>query len=90
MYIEHNGAMVVVASKGGYARDPMWVHNLRAHPRTAVQVRAVRVGVLAREATAAEREELWPLVVHSFGPFELFQQRVEREIPIFVLDRVEP
>ena len=30
--------LVLVASKGGYPKNPAWLHNLRADPETRVQV----------------------------------------------------
>jgi deazaflavin-dependent oxidoreductase (nitroreductase family) len=79
--------LVVVASKGGHPEHPAWYHNLRAHPETTVRVgREVRP-VRARVATPEERQRLWPLVVRTYSPYETYQHRTGREIPLVILER---
>jgi F420H(2)-dependent quinone reductase len=78
--------LILVASKGGYPKNPAWYHNLQANPETTVQVGSRRRLVRARVATAAERERLWPLVVGVYSGYEAYQQRTEREIPLVVLE----
>ena len=86
VYLEDGDDMVIVASKGGHPRHPAWFHNLRANPRTTVQVGPRRIAVTARVATAAERKRLWPRVVETYGGYEGYQRRTEREIPLVVLE----
>lgn len=76
---------VLVASKGGYPRNPAWYYNLRANPDTSVQVGRRRVDVHARVATAEERERMWPACVRVWPGFETYRRRTEREIPLVVL-----
>ena len=78
--------LILVASKGGYPKNPAWFYNLRAHPDTTVQVGAERRPVRARVATKAERERMWPLVVATYSGYEDYQRRTEREIPLVVLE----
>jgi F420H(2)-dependent quinone reductase len=85
-YTAEGDDLVVVASKGGHSRHPAWYHNLRAHPETTVRVgREVRP-VRARVATPAERERLWPLAVRTYSPYETYQRRAGREIPLVILE----
>ena len=79
--------LILVASKGGYPKNPAWFHNLLAHPDTTIQVGAERRPVRARVATAAERKRMWPLVVANYSGYEDYQRRTEREIPLVVLER---
>src|SRR3954452_10436362 len=58
VYMPVGDDLLIVASKGGHPRDPAWMHNLRAHPDTTVQLGRERRDVHAREASAAERERL--------------------------------
>jgi len=76
---------VLVASKGGYPRHPAWLHNLRAHPDTTIQVGRHVVRVHARVASDEERERLWPRCVATYGGFEGYQARAGRTIPLVVL-----
>src|SRR6266511_4185936 len=50
VYMPVGEALLVVASKGGHPRHPGWLHNLRAHPDTEVQIGSKRMEVRAREA----------------------------------------
>lgn len=85
-YVRDGDAYVVIASKGGHPRHPGWFHNLRAHPDTTVQVGARRIPVRARVATPQERDRLWPRAVEMWGPYESYQRRTERTIPLVVLE----
>lgn len=78
--------LILVASKGGYPKNPAWYHNLMAHPDTTVQVGSRRKPVHARTATPQERERLWALMVGVYGGYEDYRRRTEREIPLVVLE----
>jgi deazaflavin-dependent oxidoreductase (nitroreductase family) len=79
---------VLVASKGGYPRNPSWFHNLKANPDTKIQVGSKRIDVRARVADPEERKRLWPVVVAVYKGYEDYQRRTEREIPLVVLEPV--
>ena len=85
-YLRDGADLVLVASKGGYPRNPAWYHNLRANPDTTVQVGSERRAVHARVATHAERTRLWPKVVELYGGYREYQERTEREIPLVILE----
>jgi deazaflavin-dependent oxidoreductase (nitroreductase family) len=88
LYLADGERMVIVASKGGYTKHPGWFHNLKTNPDTTVEVpREGKVAVRAREASAAEREELWPRVVDLYGGYATYQRSTSREIPLVILDR---
>ncbi len=84
-YIEDAPAVVVVASKGGHARNPGWYHNLLAYPDTTVQIGGERRAVHARVANPDERARLWPRVVDAYGGYADYQKRTSREIPLVIL-----
>jgi len=79
-------AAVVIGSFLGEARDPGWVHNLRAHPEATLQsgneVRRVR----AREAEGAERERLWARLLEIQPDYREYEGRTSRQIPVVVLE----
>ncbi len=85
-YIEDGEDVVIVASKGGYPKNPAWFHNLRANPDTTVQIGREHRAVHARVASPEERERLWPIVVATYSGYEGYQERTEREIPLVVLE----
>ncbi len=78
--------LILVASKGGYPKNPAWFHNLIANPDTSVQVGSSRREVHARVAGAKERERLWPMVLKTYGGYEDYQRRTERELPLVILE----
>jgi F420H(2)-dependent quinone reductase len=77
---------VVIASVLGEPRDPAWWLNLRAKPETTIQVGREHIGVRAREAAGAEREQLWAAVVAKAPDYAEYQARTERRIPVVVLE----
>ena len=57
-YIEDGRDVVIVASKGGYPKNPAWFHNLVANPDTSVQIGREHRAVRARVANPEERSRL--------------------------------
>lgn len=80
--------MLVVASKGGAPENPAWYHNLRAHPRVEVEVRAEMFTVEATEVRRDERDALWTGTVAQRPGFGGYQERTDRVIPVVALRRV--
>jgi F420H(2)-dependent quinone reductase len=87
LYIRDGDDLVIVASKGGYPKNPAWFHNLRANPDTSVQVGSERRPVRARVANPQERTRLWPRIVAAYPTYEDYQRRTGREIPLVILER---
>lgn len=85
-YFPQGASYVVIASFLGEPRNPAWLLNLRATPDATVLVGRIRVGVRAREAAGAEREQLWSAVIAKAPDYAEYQTRTERTIPIVVLD----
>lgn len=86
LYVRDGENLALVASKGGYPKNPAWFYNLRANPVTYVQVGPQRRRVRARLAEPEERARLWDLAVADWPGFEDYRARTEREIPIVVLE----
>jgi F420H(2)-dependent quinone reductase len=80
--------LVVVASKGGVDRHPAWYLNLKANPETTARWKGEKRSVRARDATDEERERLWPMMVEFYPPYEDYQRRTDRQIPVVVLEPV--
>jgi F420H(2)-dependent quinone reductase len=87
IYIRDGEDLVVVASKGGAPRDPLWWVNLKASPRTSVQVGGEHREVTARRASPEEKERLWPRLLEVWPDYESYQQRTDRDIPVVILSR---
>jgi deazaflavin-dependent oxidoreductase (nitroreductase family) len=78
---------VVVASKGGAPAHPAWYLNLASNPDVEVQVKADKFKARAYTAQGEERTALWRKMIEIYGPYEQYQQRTDREIPVVVLKR---
>jgi deazaflavin-dependent oxidoreductase (nitroreductase family) len=87
IYREHDGAYLLVASKGGAPQSPEWYLNLKANPDATVQVRGERYAVRARTADAEEKPQLWKLMAEVWPDYDEYQKKTDREIPVVVLDR---
>jgi len=79
----------IVGSKGGAPAHPAWYLNLSADPDVEVQVGAEKFGARARTASGAERSALWKQMAAIYPPYEDYQRRTGREIPVVVLERRE-
>jgi F420H(2)-dependent quinone reductase len=90
VYVRDGDDVILVASKGGYPRNPAWFHNLMANPDTSVQIGSSRQQVHARLADPEERKRLWPEVVKAYAGYEDYQRRTDREIPLVILEPREP
>ncbi|HEY7891499.1 MAG TPA: nitroreductase family deazaflavin-dependent oxidoreductase [Solirubrobacteraceae bacterium] len=77
---------ILIASKGGYQKNPAWYHNLKANPDTTIQIGSKLMPVHAREATPEEYDRLWGLAVDVYGGYEAYRRRTERKIPLMVLE----
>jgi F420H(2)-dependent quinone reductase len=86
LYVRDGDDLVVIASKGGYPKNPAWYYNLEANPDTTVQVGRHHSKVHARVANPEERERLWPLAVKTYRGYEDYAARSKgREIPLVIL-----
>jgi deazaflavin-dependent oxidoreductase (nitroreductase family) len=86
IYGEDGANLILVASYGGAPKDPAWWPNLKAHPETTVNVYGDVRRVHARQATAEEKARLWPRMVDIYTPYDAYQRRTERDIPVVILE----
>jgi deazaflavin-dependent oxidoreductase (nitroreductase family) len=77
---------ILIASKGGYPKNPAWYHNLKANPDTTIQIGSKLIPVRAREAKPEEYERMWALAVGVYRGYEAYRRRTERKIPLMVLE----
>ena len=86
MRVEHDGVYAVVASLGGSPKHPVWYFNLRKEPHVELQDGAVKRDYLAREVTGDEKAVWWARAVEAWPDYAKYQQKTERQIPVFVLE----
>lgn len=90
IYQQQGDDYVVVASKGGDPRHPEWYLNLQADPAVEVQVKDRKFKARARTAEPDEKPELWGVMTRVWPDYDNYQTKTEREIPVVVLEPVEP
>ena len=87
-YTKTEAGYVIVGSKGGAPKHPAWYLNLVANPDVSVQVKSDRFEARARIAEGDDREVLWASIVEAAPQFEEYQNGLERQIPVVILERV--
>lgn len=89
MKVEHGGVYAAVASQGGAPQHPAWYANLVAHPPVELQDGPVKQDMRVREVTGEERALWWERAVAAFPPYEEYQRKTERQIPVLLLEPVQ-
>ena len=81
---------ILVASQGGAPKHPVWYHNLKADPNVEIRDRSEVYAMRVREVTdPSERERLWKIAVEAYPPYQEYQEKTERVIPIFVAEPIK-
>ena len=87
MRVKDGDNYVLVASMGGAPKNPVWVYNLRSDANVEIRdetdVHTMRVREVQDDA---ERARLWDIAVEAFPPYEEYQGRTTRKIPVFVAE----
>ncbi|RII11820.1 putative nitroreductase [Streptomyces sp. YIM 130001] len=81
------GTWLLVGSNFGRPGHPAWTANLLARPEAEINWKGRDIPVTARQLTGAEREEAWRAALRFWPPYAAYQQRVDREIRLFRLER---
>jgi F420H(2)-dependent quinone reductase len=86
MRVEHDGRYAVVASQGGAPKHPLWYHNIKSDPHVELQDGPARLELTAREVVGDEKAEWWERAVAAYPPYADYQEKTDRDIPVFVLE----
>jgi deazaflavin-dependent oxidoreductase (nitroreductase family) len=85
MRVEHDGDYALVGSYGGRPKDPVWVHNLKANPdEVTIQDGPEPFEASVRLVSGDERATWWERAVAVFPTYAEYQQKTDRQIPVFV------
>jgi F420H(2)-dependent quinone reductase len=88
MRVERDGKYLAVASIGGAPTNPEWYHNFLANPIVELQDGPEPKLYRARLLDGAEREDWWAYAVQTWSTYGRYQEKTERQIPIFLLEEV--
>lgn len=86
MHVPHGDQKILVASLGGISKNPVWYYNLKAAPEVTITADGVTRRYRAREVGPEEKASLWPVLVDAYPPYDEYQARTDRDIPVFVCE----
>ena len=89
MRVKVKDSYVLIGSMGGQPKNPVWVYNLRANPDVEIRDETLVTAMRVREVTnEAERARLWQLSVNVYPPYEDYQAKTTRQIPVFLAEPI--
>jgi len=83
MLVPYNEGVVLVASMGGADINPSWYWNIKAHPEILVYLNRKKLNLVAKQVDDEKKAELWPLICSCYPPYDAYQKKTERNIPVF-------
>ena len=90
MKVVDGNSYVLVASQSGAPKHPLWYHNLKVEPNVELRDEADVYSMRVREVVdPAERQRLWDIAVEAYPPYQEYQDKTDRVIPVFVAEAIE-
>jgi F420H(2)-dependent quinone reductase len=86
LYLREGDRVILVASRNGSDKHPLWYLNLKANPDVTVEIKDEVLRLRAHEATGTERDEYWPKLVAMYPAFEDYKSWTDRVIPVVICD----
>ena len=86
LYLADGDDLIIVASKGGMSKHPLWYLNLQANPDCEFEIGSTKKSYRARTASPEEKKALWPRILAMNPDFDAYQARTTRDIPVVILD----
>lgn len=78
---------VLIASRGGAPKHPLWYHNLKANPDVEIRDKTEVFQMRVREVqNLEERQRLWKIAVQAYPPYDEYKERTTRVIPVFLAE----
>ena len=87
-YLDDGDGYLVIASKGGHAKHPIWFLNLEADPACEIRVGAPPVRAFARTLDGDDYVRAWTKVLAEDTVYAKYQKRADRRIPVVRLEPV--
>ena len=90
MRVVDGDSYILVASMGGAPKHPLWYHNLRADPNVEIRDGTEVYSMLVREVEdSVEKQRLWNIAVEAYPPYQDYQGKTDRVIPVFVAETTD-
>lgn len=78
---------LIVASNGGAPRHPVWFNSLVENPEVHIRVGGERFQAHAEVLPPAEKARVWPRLLDVYAPYDDYQKKTDRDIPVIRLTR---
>ena len=90
MRVVDGNSYILVASRGGAPEHPLWYHNLKMEPKVEIRDETEVYSMRVREVVdSVERQRIWDIAVEAYPPYQVYQDKTDRVIPVFVAETVE-
>jgi deazaflavin-dependent oxidoreductase (nitroreductase family) len=83
MLVSYQEGVILVASLGGADVHPSWYWNIKANPEILVYLKGKKLNLVAKQVSNQKKAELWTLICSFYPPYDAYQKRTERNIPVF-------
>ena len=78
---------ILVASQGGAPKHPVWYHNLKENSEVEIRDVDKIFDMTVREVSdTEERQRLWKIAVNAYPPYQEYQEKTGRMIPVFIAE----
>lgn len=89
MRVKVDQGYVLVGSYGGREKNPVWVNNLRTNPDVEIRDRTEVFKMRVHEVTVdPERQRLWDAGAKAYPPYDDYQAKTSRKIPVFLAEPI--
>ena len=83
-------SFILVASQGGAPKHPLWYYNLKAEPNVEIRDEAEVFSMRVREVVdSVERQRLWDIAVAAYPPYQEYEDKTDRVIPVFIAESTD-
>ena len=89
MRVKVGDGYVLIGSYGGREKNPVWVYNLRANGDVEIRDKTEVFKMSVREVhDDPERQRLWDAGAAAYPPYNDYQAKTDRKIPVFIAEPV--
>ena len=90
MKIVDGNNYVLVASRAGAPKHPLWYHNLKADPNVEIRDGSKVHSAQVREVEdSGEKRRLWDIALAAYAPYQDYQEKTDRVIPVFLAETTQ-
>ncbi len=88
IHVPYEDKEILVGSLAGMDKNPGWVYSVRVNPEVTITAKRRKLEYHARQICDDEKRELWPHIISIYPPYDRYQARTDRNIPVFLCEPV--